>query len=184
MSRSLVPAVKLCAGCASGVVPEIQIRMDLHVYRNSQDRWHDLRSAARERGAVLAVNATTLHEVVERLTPDVKTATPGQRLAALETLLAVEVPRFPNLTRYVYDAVGELKSARVQPAELRASGEPVLADILENYNEKLRSAGLCDPQDRRAVAALRVKELSLPWLRRFGRVVFMLCMISARRTSF
>ena len=145
--------------------------MDLHVYRNSQDRWHDLRSAARERGAVLAVNATTLDELVERLTPDVKTATPGQRLAVLETLLAVEVPRFPNLTRYVYDAVGELKSARVQPAELRASGEPVIADYLENYNEKLLSAGLCDPQDRRAVAALRVKELSLPWLRRFGRVV-------------
>src|SRR5881296_2364868 len=40
--------------------------MDLHVYRNSQDRWHDLRSAARERGAVLALNAVTLDELVER----------------------------------------------------------------------------------------------------------------------
>ena len=48
--------------------------MDLHVYRNSQDRWYDLRSAARERGALLAVNAVTMEELVERLTPDVKTA--------------------------------------------------------------------------------------------------------------
>ena len=48
--------------------------MDLHVYRNSQDRWYDLRAAARERGAVLAVNAVTVDELVERLTPDVRSA--------------------------------------------------------------------------------------------------------------
>src|SRR5205085_6701720 len=65
----------------SGLVPKIQIRMDLHVYRNSQDRWYDLRSAAREHGAVLAVHAVTLDELVERLTPDSKTATPGPTLA-------------------------------------------------------------------------------------------------------
>jgi hypothetical protein len=58
--------------------------MDLHVYRNSQDRWHDLRSAARERGAVLALNAATLDELVERLTPEAKTASPGQRLILVE----------------------------------------------------------------------------------------------------
>ena len=58
--------------------------MDLHVYRNSQDRWHDLRSAARERGAVLALNAVTLDELVERLTPEAKTASPGQRLILVE----------------------------------------------------------------------------------------------------
>ena len=55
--------------------------MDLHVYRNSQDRWRDLKAAARGRGAVLAINAVTLNELVERLTPDLTTATPGQRLA-------------------------------------------------------------------------------------------------------
>ena len=32
--------------------------MDLHVYRNSQDRWHDLRAAARQSGAVLATPDT------------------------------------------------------------------------------------------------------------------------------
>ena len=51
--------------------------MDLHVYRNSQDRWYDLKSAARERGAVLAVNTVTLDELVQRLTPDIRTATPN-----------------------------------------------------------------------------------------------------------
>src|SRR2546426_6735391 len=58
--------------------------MDLHVYRKSQDRWHGLRSAARERGAVLALNAVTLEELVERLTPEAKTASPGQRLILVE----------------------------------------------------------------------------------------------------
>ena len=59
--------------------------MDLHVYRTSQDRWHDLRAAARDRGAVLAVNAVTFDELVQRLTPDVSTASVGQRLAAIRT---------------------------------------------------------------------------------------------------
>src|SRR5438093_10157778 len=58
--------------------------MDLHVYRNSQDRWRDLRAAARARGAVLASNAVTLDELVERLTPDLKTASPAQRLVLVE----------------------------------------------------------------------------------------------------
>src|SRR5712691_5122671 len=103
--------------------------MDLHVYRNSQDRWYDLRSAARDRGAVLAVNAVTLDELVERLTPDVKTATPGQRLAILGTPPALRTPVlsqeggraedeagwFPNIGRYAYEAISELKSARLRP---------------------------------------------------------------------
>ena len=33
--------------------------MDLHVYRNSPDRWHDLRAVARSQGSVLAVGAVT-----------------------------------------------------------------------------------------------------------------------------
>src|SRR5712692_6619162 len=114
--------------------------MDLHVYRNSQDRWYDLRSAARDRGAVLAVNAVTLDELVERLTPDVKTATPGQRLALIQTtpLLRQEGGRaegeagwFPNVTRYAYDAVNELKAARIRPSELRAASASLLADIVD-----------------------------------------------------
>ena len=64
--------------------------MDLHVYRNSQDRWHDLKSAARERGAVLALNALTFDELVQRITPDVTTATAGQRLAVLNGILNSE----------------------------------------------------------------------------------------------
>ena len=63
--------------------------MDLHVYRNSQDRWHDLKSSARERGAVLALNAATLDELVQRITPDVKTATPGQRMVIVGTTPAL-----------------------------------------------------------------------------------------------
>jgi hypothetical protein len=143
--------------------------MDLHVYRNSQDRWYDLRSAARDRGAVLAVNAVTLDELVERLTPDVKTVTPGQRLALLGTIAAnVNVP---NAARYAYDAVNELKAARVRSLELRLAGELQLADLVDQYNRSLRDAGLYDPHERRALAASRVKETGIAWLQQFSRVV-------------
>src|SRR5947207_2037563 len=54
--------------------------MDLHVYRNSQDRWHDLKSSAREGGAILAINAVTLNELIEKLTPDARVATVGERM--------------------------------------------------------------------------------------------------------
>ena len=80
--------------------------MDLHVYRNSQDRWHDLRSAARERGAILAVNAVTLDELVERLTPDVKTASAGQRLVVIERALHETSPA-------VIEGVNELEWSRI-----------------------------------------------------------------------
>ena len=99
--------------------------MDLHLYRNSQDRWHDLKSVARERGAVLAVNAVTLDELVRHITPDVITATPGQRLVTLGITPLREAPEwFPNAIRYAYDAVTELKAARVQAGELRAGNVP------------------------------------------------------------
>jgi hypothetical protein len=153
--------------------------MDLHVYRNSQDRWYDLRSTARLRGAVLAVNAVTLDELAERLTPDVKTATPGQRLAVLGTTPALRASPpnlggelwFPNITRYAYDAISELKAARIRPPELRSAAAPFLADILDHYNDALRRAELYDPHDRRVLAASRVKESENAWLRRFERVV-------------
>jgi hypothetical protein len=146
--------------------------MDLHVYRNSQDRWFDLRSAARERGAVLAVNAMTVEELVERLTPDVKTASAGQRVAILERgLKPATTLGLANFTRYAYDAVAELKGARIRPSELRSAGATPLAGILEQYEDGLRTLALYDPQDRRALAASRVKE-SLPgWLQKFQRVV-------------
>src|SRR5207249_257409 len=127
----------------------------------------------------------TLDELAERLTPDVRTATAGQRLAILGTTLALRTPLlsqagcqaegeagwFPNLTRYAYDAIGELKAARIQSSELRSAGAVRLADILEHYNGDLHKAGLNDPHDRRALAAARVRESGIAWLGRFRRVV-------------
>src|SRR5215831_17019706 len=144
--------------------------MDLHVYRNSQDRWHDVRSAARERGAVLAINALTLDELVQRITPDVQTATLGQRLVALRQAWARSEARDYNI-RYVIDAVSELKGAGIRPAELRSAGVNLLANLLVCYGEYLHKAGLSDPQDRRALAAARVREGLVAWLKRFDRVV-------------
>jgi hypothetical protein len=115
---------------------------------------------------VLAVNAVTLDELIERLTPDLKTATPGQRLAVLSEHVIVGFS-----PRYVYDAVSELKAARVRPHELRSAGADDLADILDHYERSLRAAGLYDPQDRCAVAAARVGEGAVAWLRRFQSVV-------------
>jgi len=147
---------------------------------------------------VLALNAVTLDELVGRLTPDAKTASPGQRLAVLGTtpalratppnlggdsviptpLLSQEGGRaegeagwFPNLTRYAYDAIDELKAARIRPSELRSAGGTRLADILEHYDRAWNKAGLYDPHDRRALAASRVRESVIPWLRRFRRVI-------------
>src|SRR5207302_1190187 len=149
-----------------------------HVYRNSQDRWHDLRSAARERGAILAVNAVTLDELVERLTPDVTVAAPGQRLVFVERALhetssAVIDRRYsvPGIVRYAYDAISELKGAQVRPSDLEAAAEPLLGAIMKKYDEGLRRAELLDPQDRRALAASRVREGAVDWLKRFSSVV-------------
>src|SRR5689334_20635517 len=124
--------------------------MDLHVYRNSQDRWHDLRTAARQCGAVLALNAVTFDELVQRLTPDVNTATPGQRLAILGGRGGS-----PHAPRYVYDAISELKASRVRAHELLGAGADLLADYLEQYDQALRRAALYDPQDRCTLAASR-----------------------------
>ncbi len=152
--------------------------MDLHVYRNAQDRWHDLRSAAAERGAVLAVNAFTLDELVERLTPDVKGVSTGA-LCALVSLWIHEHAKaqkhrgteIANFTRYACEAISELKGARVGASDLRAAGATLLADLLEHYDDSLQTYNLSDPQDRRALAASRVKEKAAPWLDRFQRVV-------------
>src|SRR5206468_2981401 len=106
--------------------------MDLHVYRNSQDRWHDLRAAARVQGAVLASNAVTLDELVERLTPGLNLASPAQRLALVKRALDQSGHTGgPGLLRYAYDAIGELKGARVRPSELRRAGADPLAAILD-----------------------------------------------------
>ncbi|HYR41735.1 MAG TPA: 3'-5' exonuclease, partial [Terriglobia bacterium] len=78
---------------------------------------------------------------------------------------------FPNLTRYAYDAIAELKAAGVCSSELQSAGSALLADILERYDQALRRAALYDPQDRRVLAASRVKEACVPWLQRFRRVV-------------
>jgi len=143
--------------------------MDLHVYRNSQDRWHHLKAEAADRGAVLALNATTLDELVVRLTPELKTATPGQKLAVLHQQPVEQIAGLNS--RYIYDALSELKASRVRPHEVRAAGGELLAGILDHYDRSLRAAGLCDSQDRFAIAATRVRENAVPWLKRFERVV-------------
>ncbi len=126
--------------------------MDLHVYRNSQDRWHDLRAAARAQGAVLAANAVTMQELVHRLTPEVKEATPAQRLVLVAETVGGSVP-----ARYALDALTELKGARVTPSQLRIANAYDLAHHLENYDFALKRAGLADLQDRRWLAASRVR---------------------------
>jgi ATP-dependent helicase/DNAse subunit B len=153
--------------------------MDLHIYRNSQDRWHHLKLAARERGGILGLNAVTVDELVERITPDLKTASPGQRVALLQRPQDVGGHRpplqsefqFPNFTRYAYEAVGLLKAARVRVSELKAAGADALADILKNYDDRLHLSGVVDPQDRRSIAAARVREGAVQWLNRFDRAV-------------
>src|SRR5262249_49911945 len=74
-------------------------------------------------------------------------------------------------SRYIYDAVSELKASRVRSHEVRAAGGELLAGILDQYDGSLRAAGLCDSQDRFAIAATRVRESADPWLKRFERVV-------------
>jgi RecB family exonuclease len=147
--------------------------MDLHVYRNSQDRWHHLKSTARERGAVLAWNAVTLDELVQRLTPDANTATPGQRLAAILEAWSAHTTHVGAgfSPRYAYDAISELKGARVRPSELRAASATFLADLLDGYNAALQKARVYEPQDRRSLAASRVREGGVAWLERFRQVV-------------
>jgi PD-(D/E)XK nuclease superfamily len=138
--------------------------MDLHVYRNSQDRWHDLRAASRSQGAVLATNAVTLDELVRRLTPGVQEATIGQRLALVFSAVGDGVP-----VRYAFDALGDLKGARVSPAQLRKVDAQALAEYLESYDRLLRKFDLVDPQDRRWMAASNALESE--WLRRFDCVI-------------
>src|SRR5437763_1831094 len=70
-----------------------------------------------------------------------------------------------------HHAIDELKAARIRPSELRSAGAGHLADILEQYDQALRKAALDDPHDRRALAAVRVRESGIPWLGRFQRVV-------------
>jgi ATP-dependent helicase/DNAse subunit B len=138
--------------------------MDLHVYRNAQDRWHDLRTAAGSQGAILAVNAVTLDDLTRRLTPTVQEATVGQRLALISLAAGESVP-----VRYALDALAELKGARVSLAQLRKAGAPALAEYLENYDRLLQKHDLADPQDRRWMAAAAARESE--WLRRFDSAV-------------
>jgi len=136
--------------------------MDLHLYRNAQDRWHDLKTASTERGAVLAVNAVTLGELIEKITPDARLATLGQRLAVLRRVRGTH-------TRYALDAINELKAAGVHRSQ--APMRPELHELLDGYQQGLRKEGLVDPVDRCWLAASRVAEGPSPWLKRFERVV-------------
>jgi RecB family exonuclease len=113
---------------------------------------------------VLAVGAVTLEELVRRLTPGVVEATPGQQLALVVSAIGEGVP-----IRYAFDALAELKSARVTPAQLRSAGGSTLAGYLENYDRLLHRFGLTDPRDRRWLAAAGAKESD--WLKRFESVI-------------
>jgi hypothetical protein len=112
---------------------------------------------------VLASNALTLDELVDRLTPDLRSASPAQRLVLVASGDA-------GGSRQAYDAVRELKSAGIRPAELRRIDAGALADILEGYDAGLQAAGLVDSQDRRWIAAARAAEPP-EWLQQFERVV-------------
>src|SRR6266705_2682395 len=96
----------------------------------------------------------------------------GARYSRCEGRVRVSVPKIPGLTRYVYDAITELKAARVGPFDLRGAGAALLGDVFEKYDEGLRESGLVDPQDHRLLAAARVIERAVPWLQKFSRVVF------------
>src|SRR6266705_731098 len=96
----------------------------------------------------------------------------GARYSRCEGRVRVSVPKIPGLTRYAYDAITELKGARVRPFDLRGAGAALLGDVFEKYDEGLRESGLVDPQDHRLLAASRVIERAVPWLQKFSRVVF------------
>jgi hypothetical protein len=131
--------------------------MDLHLYRNAQDRWHDLRNASREHEAVLGLNRLTLAELIDRLTPEVQVATIGQQLALIRNAVHCNAG-----TRYAFEAIRDLKSAGVRSRE---------SEIVQRYETALRKSGLIDRHDRCRLAASRVAERRLPWLQRFERVV-------------
>src|SRR5439155_27232473 len=48
---------------------------------------------------------------------------------------------------------------------------PHCSDSLDQYDQAMRQAALDDPHERRAPAALRVRESGIPWPGRFQRVV-------------
>src|SRR5438045_1442896 len=133
--------------------------MDLHVYRNAQDRWHHLRAASQERGAVLAVNAITLTELIEKLTPDLRVATIGQQV-----VFARRAGDGAASTRHLLDAITQLQNSHPD-----SEGE-ITGPILAAYTQNLQGNGLVDAAQRCWIAASRVRDYPNPWLARFERV--------------
>jgi hypothetical protein len=131
--------------------------MDLHLYRNSHDRWHDLRAQSRERGAVLAVNALTLAELVQKLTPDLKVSSTGQQIVLVRQ--AIDAP-----TRYAFEAVRSIQAVDYASTDL-------LGSWLDAYRAESHRSGLRDPHERCWLAAARVYDKASAWLKRFERVV-------------
>jgi hypothetical protein len=114
----------------------------------------------------------TLAELVEKLAPEVHTASASQRLVLIES--AVRHGRadiLPAMTRYAAEALAELKAARVRASDLRAAGADMMAGILDGYDEACSRAGLVDPEERVWLAGMRTAPERSPFLDRFDRVV-------------
>jgi PD-(D/E)XK nuclease superfamily/UvrD-like helicase C-terminal domain len=139
--------------------------MDLHIYRNAQDRWHDLRSLSRERGAVLAVNALTIAELVEKLTPDARLATIGQQWFLVRHVAGAAS------TRYALEAITELQSCSPPDGIGDAGISPLPLQMLKAYRHALQSEGLVDAVDRCWLASSRIAAKATPWLQGFQRAV-------------
>ena len=128
--------------------------MDLHIYRNSQDRGYDLKTSARQRGAVLAVNAVTVDELVQRITPDLETATAGQRLSVVHRALAGRTRPGPFGPRTI--EFGLYIGIRVDTALAAMAGERM------RFGRFVEISAVCvDPDHRgKGYAALLVTRLA------------------------
>ena len=143
--------------------------MDLRIYRNTEDKQHDLRADARANGAVLGVNMFTLREVAHRLAPSLEEASPSERLVLAERALGgLRAPDIAGIVGYAADALSDLKGARIESADLRRAGQDFLADLLGAYDDLLEGLGLVDPNDLFTQAADHV---DAAWVGRFGRII-------------
>lgn len=143
--------------------------MDLHIYRNSEDRNRDLRDAANRQGAVLGWNALTLAEVAGRVCPHLRVASAGESVAAFRRAVRQAEQARPVSLSYLADAVADIKRGGVTVSDLRRAGADDLARIIQEYDAILDDLGVVDPADLPARASAALPETS--WLERFDSAV-------------